>query len=165
MALTLAKDSVMTGMVLQKNIAGLVTVRNGSTSTAATAAGTGDNTTKNGISIDRQAINMPMSAVAAVLADATLASGANLKVTFTISHSDDNSSFTTYQTTSAQTTLTALGGASTKSGETRCAVNLSGAKRYVRLDHIPDLSAAGTDTSLTRAVWIFAGEDRLASVA
>jgi hypothetical protein len=160
MALTISKDCIMTGMVLQKNVAGLVTVRNGSTSTAATAAGTGDNTTKNGISIDREALNMPMSAVAAVLCDATLTSGANLKVTFTISHSADNSSFTDYQTTGAQTTLTAPGGGTTKSGTVSLAVNLSGAKRYVRLDHIPDLSAAGTDTSLTRAVWVFGGEDR-----
>ena len=155
----------MTDIVLQKNVAGLVTVRNGSTPASATAAGTGDNTSKTGIVIDRQALNMPMSAVAAVLADATLSSGANLKVTFTISEGPDGTNFSTYQTSSAQTTLTAAGGASTKSGETRLAVNLSGARRYIRLDHVPDLSAAGTDTCVTRAVWVFGGEDRLASVA
>lgn len=149
---------------LTRNLAGLVTVRAGSTSNALTAAGTGDNTTKTGISIDRQALNLPLTAVAAVMADATLTSGANLKVTFTVSHSDDNSSFTDYQTTGAQTTLTAVGGASTKSGQIRLAVNLSTAKRYVRLDHVPDLSAAGTDTALTRAVWVFGGEDRNAAI-
>ena len=146
---------------LTRNVAGLLTVKSGSSTTTATAGGTGDNTTKNGIAIDRQAIQSPLSAVAAVMADATLASGANLKVTFTISHSDDNSSFTTYQTTAALTTLTATGGASTMSGHASLAVNLSGAKRYVRLDHVPDLSAAGTDTAVTRAVWVFGGEDRL----
>lgn len=151
-------------MNLTRNVASVVTVRAGSTSNALTAAGTGDNTAKNGISMDRQALNLPLSAVAVVCADATLASGANLKVTFTISHSDDNSSFTDYQTTGAQTTLTAVGGASTKTGQIRLAVNLSGAKRYVRFDHVPDLSAAGTDTALTRAVWVFCGEDRNASI-
>jgi hypothetical protein len=155
----------MTGIVLQKNVAALVTVRNGSAANSLTAAGTGDNTSKTGIVIDRQALNMPMSAVAAVLADATLASGANLKVTFTISEGPDGTNFSTYQTSAAQTTLTAAGGATTKSGETRLAVNLSGARRYIRLDHVPDLSAAGTDTAVTRAVWVFGGEDRLASVA
>jgi hypothetical protein len=155
----------MTGIVLQKNVAALVTVRNGSTPASLTAAGTGDNTSKTGIVIDRQALNMPMSAVAAVLADATLASGANLKVTFTISEGPDGTNFSTYQTSAAQTTLTAAGGATTKSGETRLAVNLSGARRYIRLDHVPDLSASGTDTAVTRAVWVFGGEDRLASVA
>jgi hypothetical protein len=154
----------MTDMVVQKNIAALVSVRNGSTSTSATAAGTGDNTTKTGIVIDREALNMPMSAVATVLADATLSSGANLKVTFSIAEGPDGTNFSTYQTTGAQTTLTAVGGASTKSGQVSLAVNLSGARRYVRLDHIPDLSAAGTDTSLTRAVWAFSGEDRLPAV-
>lgn len=151
-------------MNLTRNLAGLVTVRAGSTSNALTAAGTGDNTTKAGISIDRQALNLPLTAVAAVMADATLTSGANLKVTFTVSHSDDNSSFTDYQTTGAQTTLTAVGGASTKTGKISLAVNLSTAKRYVRLDHVPDLSAAGTDTALTRAVWVFGGEDRNAAI-
>jgi hypothetical protein len=136
-------------------------VRNGSTPASATAAGTGDNTSKTGIAIDREALNMPMSAVASVLADATLSSGANLKVTFTISEGPDGTNFSTYQTSAALTTLTAVGGASTKSGQVSLAVNLSGARRYVRLDHVPDLSASGTDTAVTRAVWAFSGEDRL----
>jgi hypothetical protein len=151
-------------MNLTRNLAGLVTVRNGSTSTAATAAGTGDNTTKNGVSIDREALGLPLSAVAAVLADATLSSGATLKVAFTISHSADNSSFTDYQTTALATVLTGQSGGGTSAGQIRLAVNLSSAKRWIRLDHVPDLSAAGTDTALTRAVWAFAGEDRLPSV-
>lgn len=148
-------------MNLTRNVAGLVTVKAGSTSNSLTAAGSGDNTAKTGISIDREAIGMPLSAVCTVLADATLASGANLKVTFTIRSSSDNSTFTDYQTTAAQTTLTAVGGATTKTGQISLAVNLSSAYRYVRFDHVPDLSAAGTDTALTRAVWVFGGEDRL----
>jgi len=151
----------MSGMPYIHNVGALVSVRIGSTSTSATAAGTGDNTTKTGIAYDRMALGMPRSAVASVLADATLASGANLKVTFSIQHSDDNSTFTEYASQAATTTLTAVGGAAAKSGQLNLAVDLGSAKRYVRLDHIPDLSAAGTDTALTRGVWTFAGEDRL----
>jgi hypothetical protein len=139
-------------------------VKNGSTSTAATAGGTGDNTTKTGIAIDRFALGMPMSAVASVLTDATLASGATLKVAFTISDSADNSSFSTYQTTASTVVSTGPSGGGAVSSEIELAVNLSTARRYIRLDHVPDLSAAGTDTSLTRATWTFAGMDRLPAV-
>jgi hypothetical protein len=160
----------MTDIVLQKNVGALVTVKNGSTSTSATAAGTGDNTSKAGISIDRVNItgnagSMPMSAVAAVLCDATLASGNTLKVAFTIQEGPDGSNWSDYATTSATTVLTGASGGAAQSGAISLNVDLSGARRYVRLNHVPDLSASGTDTALTRGTWTFAGMDRLPAAA
>lgn len=149
----------MTGMVYTKNIGGLVTVKVGSTSTSSTAAGTGDNTTKTGIAYDRVALNMPRSAVATVLCDATLTSGATLKVAHSIQHSSNNSDFTELQSQASTTVLTGTTGE--KKGQISLAVDLGSANRYVRFDYVPDLSAAGTDTALTRAVWVFGGEDKL----
>jgi hypothetical protein len=160
----------MTDIVLQKNVAALVTVKNGSTSTSATAAGTGDNTSKAGITIDRiniagNAGSMPMSAVAAVLCDATLASGATLKVAITVQEGPDGSNWSDYVTTASTTVLTGGSGGTASSGAASVAVDLSSARRYVRINHVPDLSSAGTDTSLTRATWTFAGQDRLPAAA
>lgn len=160
----------MTDIVVQRNVGALVTVKNGSTSTSATAAGTGDNTVKNGISIDRLAItgnagSMPMSAVAAVLSDATLASGATLKVAITVQEGPDGSNWSDYASVATTTVLTGGSGGTSGSAAISLNVDLSSARRYVRLNHIPDLSAAGTDTALTRATWVFAGMDRLPAAA
>ncbi len=160
----------MTDIVLQRNCGALVTVKNGSTSTSATAAGTGDATTKSGITIDRMNItgnlgSMPMSAVAAVLIDATLASGNTAKVAITVQEGPDGSNWSDYVTTASTTVLTGASGGAAQSGAISLNVDLSSARRYVRLNHIPDLSAAGTDTSLTRATWTFAGQDRLPAAA
>lgn len=151
----------MTDILLQHNVASVVTVRAGSSSNSSTAAGTGDNTTKTGITLDRQALQLPHSAIATVLCDATLASGNTLTVAFTIEDSADNSTFGTYQTTAATTVLTGVSGGAAQSSQISLAVDLGSAKRYVRAKFIPDLSAAGTDTAITRAVWVLAGQDRL----
>jgi hypothetical protein len=160
----------MTDIVLQKNVGALVTVKNGSTSTSITAAGTGDATVKNGITIDRIGISgnagsMPMSAVAAVLVDATLASGNTAKVAITVQEGPDGSNWSDYVTTASTTVLTGASGGAAQSGAISLNVDLSSCRRYVRLNHVPDLSAAGTDTALTRGVLVLAGQDRLPAAA
>lgn len=157
----------MTEMVIQKNIGSVVTVKNGSTNNSLTAAGSGDNTAKTGVAIDRQALgaSAPLSMVASVLFDATLASGATLKVAITLSDSADNSTFADYATEAAATVATGPSGGGVKSGSHSLNVDLSSARRYIRVDHVPDLSAGGTDTAVTRAVAVLAGFDRLAAPA
>jgi hypothetical protein len=158
----------MTDQVVSKNIGALVTVRAGSGSNALTAAGTGDNTTKSGIAIDREALgvgSLPLSMVAGALFDATLASGKTLSVAITVSDSADNSSFASYATETAVVVATGPSGGGAVSGQHNLPVNLSSARRYIRVDHLPDLNATGTDTAITRAVAVLAGFDRLASPA
>lgn len=160
----------MTDMVVQKNIGSLITVRGGSSSLAVTAGGGGNNTTKNGNSIDREGLtggggSLPESALASVLYEATLASGSTLAIQIILSHSVDNSTFTTYTSSSSTSIVVATGpsGGGAVVGQTNLAINLSSANRYVRLDHVPNLSRAGTDTSITKTVIALAGFDRLAS--
>src|SRR4051812_41359859 len=122
----------MTDIVLQKNVGALVTVKNGSTSTSATAAGTGDNTVKNGISIDRFSItgnagSMPMSAVAAVLVDATLTSGATAKVAITVQEGPDGSNWSDLTSVASTTVLTGASGGGASSGAISLNVDLSSA--------------------------------------
>jgi hypothetical protein len=158
----------MTDQVVSKNIGALITAREGSTANTLTAAGSGDNTTKTGIAVDREALSNgspPESMVASVLYDAVLASGATLSVAITVSDSADNSSFAAYATETAVVVATGPSGGGTLHGQHNLAVNLSSARRYVRVDHVPDLSAGGTDTAVTRAVGIYAGFDRLAAPA
>lgn len=160
----------MTDMVVGKNIGALVTHRNGSTSNSVTAGGTGNNTTKTGIKYDRQAVSggvgsPPLSAVASVDFDATLASGATLSLAITVSDSADNSTFAAYATNASAVVATGPSGGGAVSGQQNLNVNLSTARRYVRVDHVPVMSAAGTDTALTRASVLFSGYDRLAAPA
>lgn len=156
--------------VISKNIGAVVTDRIASQSLSWTAAGTGDNTTKTGLAIDREAISggvgsPPDSAVFSLLADATLASGATLSVAWTIQDSADNSNWATYgsNTTASTAFLTGPSGGGRVTGQSSFNVNLSSARRYVRANFVPDLSAAGTDTAVAIAVATLAGYDRLAS--
>jgi hypothetical protein len=168
MALTVSGDSFMTDMLVSKNIGALVTVKNGSTNNTLTAAGTGDNTAKTGVGLDRQGLGagMPMSMVASVLFDATLASGSTLTTIITVSDSADNSTFAAYASEAAAVVIaTGPSGGGVVSGCHSLAVDLSSARRYVRVDHVPDLTRAGTDTAITRAVAVLAGFDRLAAPA
>src|SRR5260221_7896679 len=129
-------------MVLAHNIGALVTARNGSTANALTAAGSGDNTTKSGIAIDREAVSatsgsLPRSMVASVLYDATLASGSTLSVTITVSDSADNSTFAAYASENATVVATGPSGGGVVSGQHSLAVDLGSARRYLRVDHVP----------------------------
>jgi hypothetical protein len=158
----------MTDILVSKNIGAIVTVKNGSTNNTLTAAGAGDNTTKNGVAIDRMGLGagMPLSMVASVLFDATLASGSTLTALITVSDSADNSTFAAYASEAAAVTVaTGPSGGGVVSGCHSLAVDLSSARRWVRVDHVPHLTRAGTDTAITRAAATLAGFDRLVAPA
>lgn len=158
----------MTDQVVSKNIGALITVRDASTSNAITAGGTGDATTKTGISIDREGLvgdsgSLPLSMVAGVLFDATLASGSTLSIQINVMDSADNSNFSTYASQANTVAATGPSGGGVVSGQQNFNVNLSTARRFIRVDYVPDLSRAGTDTAILRAVAVLAGFDRLAA--
>lgn len=148
------------------NIGGLIAVRAASSAFSITAGAGTDNTTKTGIAIDRldpASASLARSAVFAVLTDATLASGATLQVAGTVYDSADGTNFAVYNSTSfaAMTVSTGPSGGGARVAQAELDVDLSSARRYVRFDHVPNLSAAGTDTAITCAVAVFGGFGRL----
>lgn len=153
-------------IVLQKDVAALGVILALSAASAATAAGTGDATTVTGRTVDRFSLgggSMPNVANMGVAYEATLASGATLKFGYAVQDSADGSTWADYQTaTYSAAVATGPNGGGAVSGTFDIgSVNLSSARRYVRLNYNPDLSAGGTDTAVARAIGFFAGFDRL----
>lgn len=137
-----------------------ITVRRAAANTAATAGGAGDNTAVTGVIIDRAALGWAESVVVAIPFTTTLASAQTLSVNWTLQHGEDSglSDAATLATSGAAVVAT---GAGTVAGVVEAGVSLRGARRYVRLNFTPDLSAANTDTAALSAVLVFAGANRL----
>jgi hypothetical protein len=146
-----------------RNIAALIAVKNAAGPAAMTAGGAGDNTLVTGIIIDRAALGWPQSAELVIPFTATLAASATLSVAVTLQHSDasDMSGAGTFDSIANAAVATGPAGGGTVVGETVKAVSLAGAKRYLRLNFTPDLSAAGTDTARVGAILAFGGNNRL----
>lgn len=147
----------------QHNLAAFAIVKRATAAAAAVAAGTGDATTTTGATIDRfgfSGAGIPQASVWSVLYDATLASGKTLSLAYAVQHSADGTNWSDYATGSSVVATGASGG-STAAGELNVNVDLGSARRYTRILTVPDLSATGTDTAVTRAVAAFGGFDRL----
>lgn len=147
----------MTPIVVLHNIGALLKPAIASAFVSATAAGTGDNTAVTGATVDR--LNgsngtMAGSAQFVVAWSAALAATKTLTLkSAKIEHSDDGSSWADYVTfTDPGVVATGPTGGGTVTGTTALNVDLNSAKRYVRLDFTPDLSATGTDTASLVAV-------------
>jgi hypothetical protein len=155
----------MSDIVLQRNIGAYGDLVRLTDQAAATAGGSGDNTTVTGQTIDRFGFagngSPPMSAEVAVLYAATLASGKTLSITFDVQDSADNSTFADYATSAALVAATGPSGGGTVKGQIEFQCNLTSARRYVRLTFLPKHSATGTDTSVSIGAGFFAGVDRL----
>ena len=122
-----------------------------------TAAGSGDNTEVDGPSIDRK--NATSMSVA-IVAKAVLAATKTLVVKATVQDSADGTSFEDVAAAlqpggaanSTVMTLTGASGGSTESGVYQLGVNLASLRRYVRIQVLPDLNAANTDTATLAGV-------------
>lgn len=154
----------MADIVTQRDIAQIGLLKYLSAAAAQTAAGAGDATTVTGATIDRMGIaggSMPGSLAAGVVFDATLATGKTLSIGYAVQDSADGANWADYQTQTYAVVATGSTAASVVKGEIEFDVNLSSARRYVRFNHNPDLSATQTDTAVTRAAGFFGGTDRL----
>lgn len=150
--------------LLEHNIGSLVNVVRAAAAASLTAAGTGDATTTTGATIDRvtAAGGLARSALFSTVYDATLTSSKTLSITQIIQDSADGTNFSDYQTAAAATVVaTGTTGGSTAAGQLNLQVDLGSARRYVRINTVPDLSHTGTDTALTRSVAVLGGFDRL----
>lgn len=154
----------MVDLVTQHNIGALITERIASTVLSITAGGAGDNATFTGISFDREAFaqgSLPDSALFAALYDATLASGKTLSAGLGVQDSADNSAWSDFSTVASTVVATGPSGGGRVSGAVPFAVDLGPARRYVRVNVLPDMSATGTDTGFVVSAAAFGGFDRL----
>lgn len=173
----------MAEIVLQKSVAELIDPKAAASSLSWTAGGASDSVTWTGIGIDRQGFatgSLPRSADAVVYYDATLGSGSTLALQWDLQEGPDNSNWSDYATEASTVVATGPSGGGRVVGVARLngatiqgnanpaalpGVNLGSARRYVRLNVIPHLSRAGTDTAVIASVMEFAGFDALAAPA
>lgn len=145
--------------VIMTDIASVIAPRIASAFTSATAGGTGDNTSVVGATLDRAALGLPLCAEVGVFFSATLAATKTLSITaLKVEDSADGSTWADYAVLTAPGVVaTGPTGGGTVSGQATSGVNLSGARKYIRVTHTPDLSATGTDTATTVAIAVLAG--------
>lgn len=140
----------MSSPALLKNAGAWVTGAFAFPSTAVTAGGTGDNTEINGVALDQNAYGTRYRSIKlCVPVLATLASGETLQVAANFQDSANNSDWSDYATALAATTiLTGPSGGGAVRGVAELEVDLTGARRYVRVQATPNASRAGTDTAV-----------------
>lgn len=147
-----------------------ITAKYSAADTSMTAGGSGDDTAITGVIIDRDDTNYAQELTILVKYSATLAQTATLKFkSVSVQHDDasnlgDAAAYATLESETGSTIATGPTGGATLTGVKKYNVHLGGAKRYVRFDMTPDLSAANTDTAKISSVAIFAGENQLPAV-
>lgn len=146
-----------------RDIGAYLAVRPALTPTASVAGAEAELT---GITLDRLGTgNLFQSAVIIIHATDTgntVADGDDLDITFRIEHSDDNFSTDTDYTppgysSAAIATDAQLFLGTAVYGTKAYAVDLSQAKRYVRIKVTPAFSAADTDTAVVSGFWVLGG--------
>ncbi len=138
---------------LVKNVGAWLKSAYAADSTSLTAAGTGDNTAVTGATVDRSAYGQPMSASVIYACKATLSASQKLTLAYKVQHGSasngsDMADFAVGST--GATVLTATGTTTVKQD-----VDLTGAKRYIRIYFTPDLDASGTDAAVIQSAWVF----------
>lgn len=140
-------------------------VRTAIAATAITAAGGGDNTAINGLTIDLLTERRCEAVEFILNASAVLADTRQLNVAYRVQDSADGSTWADVvggpTGTLNLTDPASPGTGSTMHGAVAYDISVEYCRRYVRTVVTPDLSAAGTDTAIITAVAIFQSPDRL----
>lgn len=146
-----------------KNIGSKIEVVRAAANTAATAGGTGDATEVTGVTLDRAALGWPQSGVVAIPYTATLGATETLSLAIEIEHDDASnmSTASTFATRASAVVATGPAGGGTVTGTLEFDLSLAGAKRYIRANFTPDLSADDTDTAALSEVIVLGGVQRL----
>lgn len=151
-------------IVTNRNIGQLGAIRRLSAGASATGGGAGDAATVTGATIDRMGFglsSLPMSLALGVVYEGALATGKTLSVAYQVQDSADGTTWADYATSAPAIVATGSTASSAIAGQLEAAIDLSSARRYVRANFVPDLSATQTDTASFRAVGFFAGFDRI----
>lgn len=126
----------------------------------ATAAGAGDNTEVDGPTIDRRALSdRGHTAMLLVPYTTALASGQSLSASLQFQDSADGSNWDDLE--AAQVQSQAGGGGGTFTGVFAYRLPIRRARRYIRVQFTPNLSASGTDTAAWSGVVVIAGQQQL----
>lgn len=132
---------------------------NSTTPIIVTAAGTGDNTAVTGKSVDRLGYE---SLTALIGCHAKMAATETLSIAAEYQESDDNSSWDTAVALQASTVaLTGGSGGTTEFAVLKFDLDLRGKKRYIRINHTPNLSAGSADIAATMVIVVKGGADVL----
>jgi len=134
---------------------------------AAVAAGTGDATAKAGAIIDNLALDHPMSGLIVIPWDCDLTDTKTLSLSVKIEHGDDialgdAADYTFGGSVVDLGIVVTSDGGGVEAGVSVVPVDLSGIKRYWRVEITPDLSASGTDTLTFAACVVLGGLDKMA---
>jgi hypothetical protein len=131
--------------------------------TAALAAGTGDDTEVNGSSIDRFSLGQQvLSGKLLVNWLTTLDTGETLSIAANFQDSPTGTDqWADYGDVVASTVVVTAGSDTEFEGVFEMDISLGGAKQHVRVQVTPDLSRAGTDTAEISGVVVFGGADEL----
>ena len=134
---------------------------------AATAGGTGDATAKAGAIIDTLTLDHPMSGLIAIPWDCTLTDTKTLSLSVKIEHGDaanlsDAADYTFGGSVVDLGVVVTSDGGGAEAGVSVVPVDLSGIKRYWRVEVTPDLSATTTDTLTFGACVVLGGLDKMA---
>ena len=145
-----------------QDAAALLAARYGAAGASATAGGAGDATEVDAAWIDRlgfASLKVAIAFTATLAEDATLSIAANLQDApddgAGAASTGDAADFGT--ALAAAVVATGGTGGSTETGVVELDIDLSAAKRHVRVQFTPDLSAAMTDTATVAAVYLLAG--------
>lgn len=143
----------MTNPAMLKNAGAWVTGAFAFVSTPATAGGTGDATEVNGVAIDLLAYGTRYrSAKLVIPVRATLASGATLSIAANFQDGAASNSWSDYATALTNAVhLTGPSGGGAAVGVAELEVDITGARRWLRVQVTPDLSSTGTDTAVMGA--------------
>jgi hypothetical protein len=154
----------MADIVLQRDVGALGSLLALSAVAAATAGGSGNSATTTGVTIDRMGFaggSLAGSVEAAILYEASLASGKSLSFGYDIQEGPDGANWSDFQTATYAVVATGPSGGGAVAGQLQIGANLRAARRYVRFNFATVLSATGTDTAQAQAAGFFAGFDRL----
>ena len=137
---------------------------------AALAGGTGDATAKAGAIIDLLTLDHPLSGLVVIPWTATLADTESISMVMKIEHGDESDLSDAEDYTFGPPgnlvaevdfgVLATSSGGTTESGVATSRMDLSGLKRYWRVEVTPDLSASGTDTAEFSACVVLGGLDK-----
>lgn len=145
----------MSDILIQRNIGSVVKAVQSVRPQAAAAS-------VNGVSIDRLAHNMPLSAVLYTALGASSGAPTSFTVTPKVQDSADNSTFADYLPDGVHVAAdAALAAVNTDSN---FAVNLSSARRYVRVVHTVAFVGGTSPTILTAGVLVLAGEQEIDAI-
>lgn len=121
------------------------------------AAGVGDAAAVTGNTINRNTYGMPESLLVVATSYYSLADTETMSLAVEIQESTDGTTWVAAEALQAATVVVTASGATAQGQTNTYTVKLTGRRQYFRINHTPNLSAAGVDTSYVTLSGVLAG--------